>query len=250
MARPRSTGVPGRLDLTGDDVLLDVGCGTGAASRAAGPVAKCVCRGGPRPGDASDGRPSWRGPSRTFDSSSPTPSSFPSVTARSRPSFAPTRSTITPILSVRCERWVESLRAEAGSSSAMRARISAPRASPMPSSAGSSRVTSVSTARANWGRSCSERGLPRDASEALRWGVRDRAGHRGVNGFDPLPPTPARRSRAHRPLMRSVAAVCYLGAKGRQLRLLQCEGVRYGHRRSCSSPMRSYGRERRSGRRA
>jgi ubiquinone/menaquinone biosynthesis C-methylase UbiE len=30
------------LDLTGDDVLLDVGCGTGAASRAAGPVAKCV----------------------------------------------------------------------------------------------------------------------------------------------------------------------------------------------------------------
>ena len=30
------------LDLTGDDLLLDVGCGTGAASRAAGPVAKCV----------------------------------------------------------------------------------------------------------------------------------------------------------------------------------------------------------------
>ena len=30
------------LDLTGDDVLLDVGCGTGAASRAAGPVAKFV----------------------------------------------------------------------------------------------------------------------------------------------------------------------------------------------------------------
>ena len=30
------------VDLTGDDVLLDVGCGTGAASRAAGPVAKFV----------------------------------------------------------------------------------------------------------------------------------------------------------------------------------------------------------------
>lgn len=30
------------LDLTGDDVLLDVGCGTGAASRAAGSVAKFV----------------------------------------------------------------------------------------------------------------------------------------------------------------------------------------------------------------
>ena len=30
------------LDLTGDDLLLDVGCGTGAASRAAGPVAKFV----------------------------------------------------------------------------------------------------------------------------------------------------------------------------------------------------------------
>ena len=30
------------LDLTGDDVLLDIGCGTGAASRAAGPVAKFV----------------------------------------------------------------------------------------------------------------------------------------------------------------------------------------------------------------
>jgi|SRR5580765_2905402 ubiquinone/menaquinone biosynthesis C-methylase UbiE len=30
------------VHLTGDDVLLDVGCGTGAASRAAGPVAKFV----------------------------------------------------------------------------------------------------------------------------------------------------------------------------------------------------------------
>jgi ubiquinone/menaquinone biosynthesis C-methylase UbiE len=30
------------LDLTGDDLLLDVGCGTGAASRAASPVAKFV----------------------------------------------------------------------------------------------------------------------------------------------------------------------------------------------------------------
>lgn len=30
------------VDLTGDDVFLDVGCGTGAASRAAGPVAKFV----------------------------------------------------------------------------------------------------------------------------------------------------------------------------------------------------------------
>jgi ubiquinone/menaquinone biosynthesis C-methylase UbiE len=30
------------VDLTGDDVLLDVGCGTGAASRTAGPVAKFV----------------------------------------------------------------------------------------------------------------------------------------------------------------------------------------------------------------
>ena len=30
------------VDLTGDDVLLDVGCGTGTASRAAGPVAKFV----------------------------------------------------------------------------------------------------------------------------------------------------------------------------------------------------------------
>ena len=30
------------LDLTGDDVLLDIGCGTGAASRAAGLVAKFV----------------------------------------------------------------------------------------------------------------------------------------------------------------------------------------------------------------
>jgi len=32
----------GAVHLTGDDVLLDVGCGTGAASRAAGPVAKFV----------------------------------------------------------------------------------------------------------------------------------------------------------------------------------------------------------------
>ena len=65
----------------------------------------------------------------------------------------------------------------------MPARICRPRASQIPSLAGSSRVTSVSTARASWGPSCNGRVLPSDASEALRWRVRDRAGDRSVNGF-------------------------------------------------------------------
>jgi len=70
------------FDLTPDDLLLDVGCGTGAASRGASGVAKFVVG-----VDLSSGMirqaTDWQVTSRTFGSSSQIPSSSPSMTASS-----------------------------------------------------------------------------------------------------------------------------------------------------------------------
>lgn len=147
------------LDLTGDDLLLDVGCGTGAAFRAASAAAKFVVGvdlSSEMIQQATELANAVENVRFVVADSEQLPFGDGVFTAV----LCSNSFHHYPILFARCKRWLESWRMEAGSSSAMRARISPPRMSPMSFSAGSSLVTSVSTARPNWGCSCNERDSP------------------------------------------------------------------------------------------